>query len=634
MPFGLVERPALGLSLLKSALERRGVRCDVDYPNLAFAGLLGLASYRRIATGMPENALGGEWVFSEAMFGSAAEGMERFGRLLLGRWNQPAEVLDLLLSAREAARPFVEQYVASVDWPAYDLVGFASCCHQNVAALAVARRVKARHPTIPVVFGGPNWDGRMGIAQHRQFAFVDFACIGEADTSFPALVDRLAHPAASDRGALPGVARRVGRRTVVDAGDHLIGDLDKLPTPDHEDYFAALAAGGLAESVVPTLGVETSRGCWWAESRPCTFCGQNGTSRGYREKSPARALDELVATADRWPASPIEIVDNVVSRMFLAEVLPALMGTSVAGRLFFEARPTLGRADVERIAALGCTVQIGIESLSDHPLALMRKGSRALENVRLLKWCRAAGVEPTWNLLYGIPGETDEDLEELVALLPALRFLHPPRTCGPVSLDRFSTYFEEAAAFGLRDVTAVPSYACAYPLDASALDEIAYCHDFAASESPVRSAYQFRLRQEVRAWRGGEHTGELRLVVGDDGSLSVVDSRAGAEATVHVLDPVDQSICMACDQICTRDRLLGLAGAEGVAGVSPAEIEARIRRLVDRRLIISLGDRYLSLALPPVADPPPAAAIEGRAPRRVKMVRASERATAAPRSSP
>ena len=218
MPFGLAERPALGLSLLKPALERRGIACDVAYPNLEFAELLGLSDYRRIANELPEHTLAGEWVFSESLFGLAGAPLEEFGALLLARWNQPVDLLEVLGRARTLAGRFIDGYVASVAWSEYGLVGFTSSCHQNVAALAVAKRVKAGHPETAIVFGGPNWDGSMGVAQLEQFDFVDFACLGEADLSFPALAERLARPERGWAGPLPGVARRAGGRVEVDIG--------------------------------------------------------------------------------------------------------------------------------------------------------------------------------------------------------------------------------------------------------------------------------------------------------------------------------------------------------------------------------------------------------------------------------
>ena len=100
MPFGLVERPSLGLSLLKPALQRRGVACDVLYPDLGFVALLGLDGYRLVANGLPEHALAGEWVFGEALFGGETGPYQEYGTLLLSRWKQPLELLELLRRAR------------------------------------------------------------------------------------------------------------------------------------------------------------------------------------------------------------------------------------------------------------------------------------------------------------------------------------------------------------------------------------------------------------------------------------------------------------------------------------------------------------------------------------------------------
>jgi hypothetical protein len=41
MPFGSLDRPALGISLLKAGLEGKGITCDVRYLTFTFAELVG-----------------------------------------------------------------------------------------------------------------------------------------------------------------------------------------------------------------------------------------------------------------------------------------------------------------------------------------------------------------------------------------------------------------------------------------------------------------------------------------------------------------------------------------------------------------------------------------------------------------
>ena len=179
-----------------------------------------------------------------------------------------------------------------------------------------------------------------------------------------------------------------------------------------------------------TLGVEGSRGCWWAERGTCLFCGQNGSSRRYRKKSATRLLRELRDAAEMAGCTGVDLVDNVVSDEFLSEVVAELVERPLGVPVFFEARPELTRAQVSADRRDGRGIQVGIESLNDHVLTLMHKGSTALRNVRLLKWCKADGLSSAWNLLFGFPGETHDDYKALVELVPSLTHLRPPKGCG------------------------------------------------------------------------------------------------------------------------------------------------------------------------------------------------------------
>ena len=45
-PFGALERPSLGLSLLKARLQEEGVACDVKYLGFPFADQIGVENYQ------------------------------------------------------------------------------------------------------------------------------------------------------------------------------------------------------------------------------------------------------------------------------------------------------------------------------------------------------------------------------------------------------------------------------------------------------------------------------------------------------------------------------------------------------------------------------------------------------------
>ncbi len=120
----------------------------------------------------------------------------------------------------------------------------------------------------------------------------------------------------------------------------MFNDLDSLPTPSFDDYFATLAASPLRSRVRPGLPLETSRGCWWGAVHQCTFCGLNGTSLGYRAKSPGRVLAELDDLAGRYQLSDFEAVDNILDMGYYKSLLPALAQDAAGGASSTRSRRT------------------------------------------------------------------------------------------------------------------------------------------------------------------------------------------------------------------------------------------------------------------------------------------------------
>ena len=243
-------------------------------------------------------------------------------------------------------------------------------------------------------------------------------------------------------------------------------DLDSLPLPDYRDFYAALqAVPGSAIVECRALSAGDVAGLLVGRRRVLArFCGMDSRERRYRAKSAGRVITELrELSALLASARLIHLADNVVSPAFLGEVLPDLAADPLPTRLFFEARPNLTKEQVAMLAPARAQIQPGIESFNDHVLRLMHKGTRGLENIRLLKWCKAAGVEVYWNLLHGLPGETQDDYDAQLRMLPSIRFLPAPHLCQTVNVDRYSPYFEEPGRYGIERLSSLAPYRYLYP---------------------------------------------------------------------------------------------------------------------------------------------------------------------------
>ena len=608
MPFAPSERPAHGASLRKAELAERGISCDVRYPNLDFAERITSAAYNGLTALVGRARFAGEWVFADCLSDAPSEAF--IDEILRGRYRLAEPEIELLQRARDLSAGFLHQWLASVEWRRYQAVGFTSFCEQNVASLAAARLLKRREPQILIMFGGPNWHGVMGEALHRSFPFVDIAFLGEGDQALPDVLERLAEGgpalAAADglEGAalddVPGIAYRVCGRSRVTGIGQAIGDLDALPAPDFSDYFTALEALGLTSTGV-TIETQTSRGCQWAARHPCLFCGLADTARPYREKGAARILGEVRGLVQSWGGA-LDLTDNMVSPRFLSDVLPELAASPLGVPLFFESRPGLTREQVRQTAFAGATVRVGIESFSAHVLALMNKGTSPLRNIRLLRWCKELGATLRWNLIYGLPGETDDDYAELIALLPSLRHLPPPAACEGVALYRFSRYFDEAERYGFSDPKPDAAYGFLYP-DASDKDLWDIAHTFTFERRPglVRWAHIERLRREIGLWQEEADPGELRLVRDRDGRTTLLDTRSVSDQpAMEQLDDLDDLLIRACGDIRELSELHVLAAATyGDRRALGEDVDRRLGRFVARRAIVRDGRRYLSLASVP-----------------------------------
>jgi len=507
-----VDRPSIQLGLLKSLALAHGFPARTFHANLSFANQIGVDYYRLLAE--HRGHMVGEWLFSlEAFPGAAPDPDSRMVEELAGDLSYldlpQDELRERLTRTRHVDVPsYLEALLDTFPWDEAAVVGFSSTFQQNTASFALARRLKQRYPHIFTVFGGANFDGEMGPELVRTVDCIDAAVIGEGDDSFPRMLGALA--AGTDPGAVPGVARRVDGQVKVTPPQPPTDRLDDLPVPDYGEYFT------LAEDlgIIPRAGhrkvwlpIETARGCWWGAKHHCTFCGLNAETMRFRSKSPQRVLDELAQQARRYRSFLFEAVDNILDMRYLRSLFPVLVESETDYEFFYEVKANLSREQLKLMAQAGVTsLQPGIESLSSHVLGLMRKGVRAVQNVDLLRWSRYYGVDVSWNLLWGFPGETEQDYAEQAAAIPHLLHLQPPEATSRIWLERFSPLFTGQGGGQFRDRAPERSYRYVYP-DGVDLDRVAYFFDYRAEGALPDRAYAGVRRAAAdwsKAWQAGE----------------------------------------------------------------------------------------------------------------------------------
>jgi magnesium-protoporphyrin IX monomethyl ester (oxidative) cyclase len=612
MPVVAVSCPSIGLTQLKDVVKRaHGDRVDVRLLYLQHDFALYMEQGQRVGSpgaeanlyevfcGNQQHTTGlGDWFFRQVAFPEQPDNArEYFSRYYLGRSVEAERFKAALLERRRGLADFLDEAIERHGILDSDVVGFSTMFQQNVASIAMARRLKRARPDLTIVVGGANCEPPMGQELLRGVDAIDFVFSGPALRSFPEWVGRRLDGDTNGQAAIQGVLSRstLARDDSAEMGEELPIDTDV--GLDYSDFIASLERSFPGRGEVPAIFFETSRGCWWGERSHCTFCGLNGLTMQYRAMQPDRAVDLIQGLIDRYAdkSNYFFCVDNIMPTNYVKEVLPRIRLPADA-MIFYEVKANIDEEVVAAMAAAGVRkIQPGIESLATSTLKLMKKGSTAFVNLRLLKSCVRHRVRPQWNLLIGFPGEGADVYSKYVRDLDRLAHLCPPDGTYPVRFDRYSPYFVKAKEYEL-DLQTLDYYRLTYPFDEAALSRLAYYFtdvNYGAPYIEAVVAWLGRIREKTAAWlghwNGGDFASAPRLYLERRGSEGVIhDSRSG-RALEHTLDERRVALLERLELPLTRAALAEHAGPE---------LEGDLAWLDERGLVWTEGDRTMSLVLP------------------------------------
>ena len=372
-PFASTTMPSLAAHLLQSCVRREGYQVKVLYANLIFAAEIGQLNYEALSRGSLQYMLG------ERLFCSKAYGLPPFGRddfftrvkgaqLTVNNNNICVDLKVADLAEWESvAHSWVDKVCCAVAQQQFRVVGCTSTFEQTSASIALLNRIKQLSPDTITVLGGANCEGEMGEGILTLGANVDYVFSGESEKTFPAFLGRLA------AGDYP--------RDRIVSGQPCF-NLDDLPAPEYAEFFQQrqrwLSNAELGERENLWVTYESSRGCWWGQKHHCTFCGLNGETMSYRQKSAQRLLSDVKTLVSASPTKRVCMTDNILPHNYFRSFLPRAPEEIPGVTFFYEVKANLSLQDVMALKQAGVKMaQPGIESLSNACLQLMKKGVSA-----------------------------------------------------------------------------------------------------------------------------------------------------------------------------------------------------------------------------------------------------------------
>jgi len=295
------------------------------------------------------------------------------------------------------------------------LIGITANTIQIKAAWRVAQEIKAEMD-LPIVLGGPH--PTLLSEESAQRPEVDIVVRGEGEATWIDLCQKLEAGASLEE--VEGITYRQNGRVVHNPDRLPIADIDSLPFPAHH-LFKMECYTNLQPTLDTVEGKSfsllTSRGCPYR----CTYCSQIWP-RVWRMRSPENVVAEWRWLVKDLGAKEIGVLDDsfnidrkrvlAICDLLISEGLnhvPWIMINGIRANLVDEEL-------LSRMREAGCIrTAFGVESGNQEILDTVIDKRLTLEEIRAaFKAAKSVGMETIGFFIIGLPGETEETIEDTI----------------------------------------------------------------------------------------------------------------------------------------------------------------------------------------------------------------------------
>ena len=326
----------------------------------------------------------------------------------------------------------------------------------------IARSIKAWNPDFPIVLGG--WHPSLLPKQTLQAPYIDYVVCGQGEDAFLELVQHIENRSAPDFVA--GIGFKRDNRLIFTPERPLRPLAEMPPKAYHIADFDAY---------------ERSCGRRWAMYTSslacpfnCSYCTNSGVyGRKWNALAPEQFVEETVDLSRRYNLEMLWIVDDnflvdLDRARGIAEGLVRAGGqfkwsiqatTNMVARLTPEDLKLLRRSGLHQVCQ-------GVDSGSPKILKAMHKDWQDFESIyESAARCLAAGIRPSFNIIFAFPGEGPKERRETVSFMmdvcrrfPGAEFwtnIFTPYPGSPI--------FEKAAEIGIQPPDTFEGWADFFP---------------------------------------------------------------------------------------------------------------------------------------------------------------------------
>lgn len=288
-------------------------------------------------------------------------------------------------------------------------------------ALRISRAVKAKYPSLPIVWGG--WHPSLFPLDTLQEPSVDVTVQAQGEITFRELLERFAERSSLD--GLPGIAWRKNGEAVQNAPRPTM-DMNQL-APANYDLISVERYYRLKGN--KQIDYISSTGCFFR----CAFCADPFVfKRQWTGIEPLRIAEELTGLWKHHRFNEVAFQDETfftyrprvtaMAEEFLRRntrfTWTATMRADQGERMSDEEWELCARSGMRWLL-------IGVESGSQEMLNWMKKDITLEQVFHSAERCARYGVKAVFPVIVGFPGESDASVQASMDVAKKLRAMHP-----------------------------------------------------------------------------------------------------------------------------------------------------------------------------------------------------------------
>lgn len=363
---------------------------------------------------------------------------------------------DIMKAIRdEAQNPYIDLYrhyfLNDLLATSPDLIGVSiTATSQIIPGLTLCRLIKEARPDIHVTIGGSIFTRLVDNLRRceRLFELTDDFIVFEGETALVELINQLDGKKQFEK--VPNLIHRANGKIIVNQPFYS-ENLAHHPAPNYDGF--PLGNYLAPETVLP---VQFSRGCYYKD---CAFCALTLDHQNFRQKDPAKVVDELATLSAKYDTPFFFFTDECLAlsptRRLCKQLIDRNLQLKWTAELRFE--KNLSRELLALMRDAGCQkIVFGLETYNARLMDFMKKGITQEHVNRICNDCVDLGIAVHCYIIVGFPTESEEEALETMNFIVKNTKLHSSYgfSCQPClfDLEKEAPIMNDPGAYGIQRI--------------------------------------------------------------------------------------------------------------------------------------------------------------------------------------